>query len=86
MNMWRRRGTPAITPQTLLPAEFFGKEARRFKTKEDWEKYKKEVTKMARWHSHILREIKSGKRKIEKTINFSNVGDVALLRKDSEGR
>ena len=65
MNMWSGKGH-RITASKLLPPELLegvlpGK-GEVYKTKEDWEENKKEITKMARWHSRVLKDIKAGKK------------------------
>ena len=61
--MWSGKGQ-RITASKLLPPELLegvlpGK-GKVYKTKKDWEENKKELTKMARWHSQVLRDIKGG--------------------------
>jgi len=77
--MWRGRGTSPITAAKLLPPGFVGDlGGRHFETKSDWEKYKADVTKMARWHGKILREIRAGKRK-------STVIWKAVIKEEKKG-
>lgn len=43
----------------------------KFETKEEWEKHKEELKKMTRFHAKVLRQIKEGKRKTEKVVDFN---------------
>jgi hypothetical protein len=80
MNMWRGKGQAAITVESLLGPDFVrGHVKQRFKTKEEWEKHKAEVTKMAKWHSRILKQIKAGTRPAKQVM------DLNILERDAKG-
>jgi hypothetical protein len=68
MNLWVKRGV-LVTPERLLGPEFLQDVGEsKFRTKEDWENYKKEIYKMARFHSKVLKEIREGKKETKKFI------------------
>lgn len=79
MNMWTAKGK-RITTEDLLGADFM-QDIRepKFKSKEAWEAHKAELQKMARWHSHILREMKAGKRKVKKDVT------IEMMQSDKRG-
>jgi hypothetical protein len=54
-----------IDPSTLNSSTL------QFNSKEEWEKYKKELKEMAQYHMKILKKIKEGKIKTRKVIDFN---------------
>ena len=75
MNMWVVKGQ-GVTAEKLLGPEFFGKDAKGFKTQEEWDEHKRDVTEMARKHSKIFRQIQAGKRKTE-SATFEGLRSLA---------
>lgn len=78
MNVWIERGK-SVTPQKLLGDKFFADTVATttHKTEEGWKAHKKELKEVANFHSQILKDIKSGKRKTKNVVNF-----VGVKRKD----
>lgn len=73
------------TPEQLLGVAFLkGHEKSKFKTKEEWEEHKRQVTKMARFHSKMLRLVKEGKKEAKKIAEFPEV-DIKKLKKKEDG-
>ena len=67
--MWASKRKSPITPKTLLGEKFFSEPGKSiYKNREEWEKYKAGIIKMARWHSKVLRTMK---RRGEKGIKAS---------------
>ena len=76
MNMWTAKGRSPITPKLLLGAEFFGNpEKSIYKNREEWEKHKAGIIKMARWHSKVLRTMKKRGEKGVKTSKPVTIGE-----------
>jgi len=64
--MWIVKGK-RLTAEDLLGADFMRElGVAKFKSQAEWDAHKADLQKMARWHSHILREVKAGKRKRKK--------------------
>jgi hypothetical protein len=62
MNMMRSDRTRAITARALLGEAFFKDEAPLFKSREDWEKNKADIEKMASFHAKVFGQLKRGER------------------------
>lgn len=69
MNVWRSGG-PLLTAEKLLGPAFLGKDSLEFDNRKEWEEHKEDVQKMARFHSKILRSLKSGKREGKTVVSF----------------
>jgi len=68
-----------ITAQQLLGKRFLeSHEVSKFKTKEEWEEHKKQITKMAKWHSSVLRDLKAGRKKAVTVV------EVKTLQEDKK--
>lgn len=80
MNMWIAKGK-RLTAEDLLGADFMRElGVAKFKSKAEWDAHKVDLQKMARWHSHILRQTKTGKRKIKRTATYEQ------MLKDKRGK
>jgi hypothetical protein len=76
LNAWQSKGGAAITAKRLLGQEFFADDlpAVRVKDKAEWEQYKSELTRMARFHSKVVRQMKEG------TREFKSVDKTQLIK------
>jgi len=80
MNMWVGKGGQAITAKRLLGPGFFEEEEMKpVNTKEEWEKTKKSIETMARFHSKVLRQLRGGQR------GGVPVKNAEVLNLDSQG-
>jgi|GEM_PF-5606949 len=60
-----------LTPEQLMGPDFFEEIVeKKFKTEEDWKKHKENLKRRAKYFEGIYKEIKSGKRKPVKVVNF----------------
>jgi len=74
-----------ITAEQLLGTDFLkGHERSKFRTKEEWEEHKRQVTKMARFHSKVLRQMRAGERKAEKVMQFPDLDPSQVKKKREE--
>lgn len=71
MSMMARK---VVTPDKLLPAELLEgviEIAPKFKSKEDWERHKAGIKKMAKMHEQVVKEIKAGIKKPITVVSFA---------------
>lgn len=65
-----------VNPQKLLGPKFFGEpEKSIYKSREEWEKHKAGIIRMARWHSKLLRVMEKEEKKGKTASKSVTIGE-----------